>query len=90
MNILKEIFNCLGDESREVKITLYPDQEVVVELWERNLPLIISKNNDRCYLDTSMTEFEMTAEMLEEVLKVMKVIDNNIDDIKSWTKGETD
>jgi hypothetical protein len=86
MNILKEIFNCLGEESREVKITLYPDQEVCVELWERNLPLIISKNRDRCYLDTNMTEFEMTADMLEEVVRVMKVIDSNIIEIKNWTE----
>lgn len=86
MNILKEIYSCLGEESREVKIALYPDEEICFYLWERELPILITKNNDHCYLESPMDEFELTVEMLEEVLRVMKVIDKNILEIKNWVK----
>lgn len=86
MNILSQIYNALSEDFRDVKVSLYSSGEVSIEIWERNFPIIVDQDKDFCYCETGMTDFELSTEMVEEILKVMKIVDANIEEIKNWTK----
>ena len=86
MNILKEIYHSLEPFYRQVRITLYPDMGICFEIYEREIPIILEMEKDHCYIDTSMTEFNLDVEMMEELLKVMKLIDDNSEEIKNWVR----
>jgi len=86
MNILKEIYNSLEPFYRQVAVTLFSDSGVCFEIYEVKIPIMVDKSSETFYIDTSMTEFNLDVKMMEELLKVMKIIDDNIDEIKSWVE----
>jgi len=86
MNILKEIYHSLEPFYRQVAVTLFSDSGVCFEIYETEISILVDVEKDHCYIDTTMTEFNIDVKMMEELLKVMKIIDDNIDEIKSWVE----
>ena len=63
---------------------MFEDKSISINVYEIKIPIIIESNKLHCYLPTEMTDFKIDSMMMEEIYKIMKIIDENMQEIKSW------
>lgn len=77
--VIKDILDIMGDyEGSFLKIN-FTYNEVWFEIYENAVDIIISIKNKCCYLDCETSNNHLTKDMIEELSKIMTIIDANID-----------
>ena len=89
MSLINKIFNALRKEDfYQVTIKIYSDKEIVIFLYETELPIIIDMEKGYCYLDTEMNSVNITEDMMKEVYDVMYIINRSFDEINQWVSDK--
>ena len=89
MSLINKIFNALRKEDfRQITIKIYSDKEIVLFLYETELPITIDMEKGYCYLDTEMISINITEDMMKETYDIMCVINRSFDELNEWVSNK--
>lgn len=80
-DLIKEINNIMDlerDGSR-LSITFYSDKTVVFGIYEQEVPIYVIKDSKEVYLEVEACSSKLTADMLDELAEITRLIQKNID-----------
>jgi hypothetical protein len=84
--IIKKIQEILGDfEGSMLKINITP-HEIWLDIYETEVPLTIDKKDKHVYVDCEFYNHQLTADMLDELSQICKVLEENIDVVLGLVK----
>lgn len=80
-NLIKEINQIMGKEfiGSQLTIKFLNDGGIVFGIYEQEIPIIVNSKTNEVYLDCELTSDALTADMLDELAQIVKLIEQNID-----------
>lgn len=75
---INKIMDLDRDGSR-LSITFYSDRSIVFGIYEQDVQIYVDKEDRVVYLETEGLSSELTADMLDELAQITRLIQNNID-----------
>jgi len=86
-NIIKQMLNVIGDyEGSKISMGIWPPNEIYFLIYETEALIEIDKKEKYAYLNTDTMTHHLTSSMLDELRKIVKIIDDNIDVILECVK----
>lgn len=86
--LIKQMRKILGNHySSEIHISITQD-ELWFEIYESRLPIIIDLKKGEVYLDCETCNNHLTSDMLHELAKISKLLEENVDLFVKIMKGE--
>lgn len=81
--LIKKIRSIIGKNQR-LTIQIFSDNEICIELYEVEIPIMIVRNKEKCFIEVElMNSGTLSEEILLELHQVCKLINDNIQMIKS-------
>ena len=88
MNLISKIQHAMT-LSKMLKIELYGEYEVAFSVWESEAPILVNPASAKVEFE-SVNESKYNAEDLEELAKIMRIIQENMKEVQEWVKGWND
>jgi hypothetical protein len=86
MNLINKIQRAMTG-AKMLKVEIYDEEEeVVFAIWENETPILVNPSSRTIKL-VAINDIEYSAEDLEELSKIMKIISINWDEIDEWVAG---
>lgn len=76
--IIKEIINILKPSGGKFSLTIW-DDEVYMYIYETEISIVIDIKNKYAYIDCEVMNNHITSVELEELSKIVNIIEENID-----------
>jgi hypothetical protein len=86
MNLINKIQRAMTGQ-KMLKVEIYDETEVVFVIWEGETPISVWPLSRKIELVTYGDEKNFSAEDLDELSKIMKIISENWEEIDSWLLG---
>ena len=81
-NVIKQILNIIGDEEgSKLTLNIYPPNEIFFHIYDVEIAVGINTKEKYAYVDTEYINNHLTSNMLLELGEIVKVIEDNIDDV---------
>ena len=86
-DIIKKIRSYIGkDDWADIKVTIYSNGEIAFEIYETEVPIIVDLKRGLCYVDTECMDNQLTAEMLDELAFIVKLLEGEIEEFEVLIK----
>lgn len=87
-NIIKEIRKILNNHwSSQIHIHI-TDNEIWIDIYESEIPLVIDLKKREAYIDCETISHHLNADMLDELNKICRLLEDNMDVIEDLMKWE--
>ena len=78
-NVIKQIKSILPDEFKHFSMNIYFNDEIVFNIYEIGIPIVVNLKSESIYLECESCNNEITPVMMDELAKIMRVLEENID-----------
>lgn len=86
-NIIKQIREIIGKHwTSQIKIHIFEENEIVFYIYETEAAIMINLKNKDVYLDCEFSKHHLTGDMLDELGKVVKILEENLDVLEDLMK----
>jgi len=86
-NLIQQIRKVItSPDCNIIKIEIWSDTEIAFLIYDREIPIGVNLKEDDVYLDCEMFPERLTADELNEISQIIKIIEKNINEIKECLK----
>ena len=86
-NLIDKILKIIGNNKLSIN---FWGNEVWLSIYETEIPIVINFKEKYSYLDCETSDHHLTADMLDELYQITKLINENIDLLKMFVQKYID
>lgn len=79
---------CLDKEFRQLGIEIFSESEIVVNLYEKTVPILVNPITEEVYFDAELYRGKLFEDEMQEICEVMKTLKENMQEVKAWTNEQ--
>lgn len=80
--ILKEICEIIGNSVGSfVKVNIIPGHDIYFEIYETEVPILINTKTKSVSVECEAFNGDLTGDMLEELSKIVRLLEENVDEL---------
>lgn len=79
--LIKQINKIVNPDNIGTQLTIrfYNDGGIVFGIYEQEISIVVDREKEKVYLDCETTSSHLTYDMLNELAKITKLIEENLD-----------
>lgn len=86
MNIIAQIRKCIENEYCQITINIFSHHDIIFKIYEKEVPIAVDPITEEIFFDAELYNGKLYAIEIEELSKIVAVIKENIEEIKTWVK----